>query len=452
MRKIYGVLFCSLLSGFLFAQSDKIVQISKTDDFNPVETTIAINPDNPLNIVAAFTMMTKWVPGYSDYTYSSMDGGKTWEREETDNPGKKIQGDDGVAYGINGSVYHSYLSFWSRSNKIKRQLSAGIYVSSSKDGGIHWDKRAVVIDHINTHAPMEDKPYVIADNSSNSTFKNNVYLAWTRFAVYGSHNPADSSQIYFSRSIDSGKTFSTPLRISDTGGDCIDSSNTVEGAITAVSPNGEVYVIWAGPKGLVMTESKDGGETFGANKVIGWIYHGWDKSVPGIGRANGMPVTKVDISSSPYRGTIYVNWIDDRNGDPDVFLKYSRDGGETWSNTIRVNDDKIKNGKYQFFTWMSVDPVDGSVNIIFYDRRDMNGTFTGLTLARSIDGGKTFVNYKIDQTPFECNSKVFFGDYIGIDSYNGEVAADYMYFKNPTETAVNSVVFHFKPGTQNEIK
>ncbi len=450
MKILYMLFSVLVLAGLSFGQSGKVVEISKVSDYNPVETTIAINPLNPKNIVASCTMLTKFVPGYSDFTYASTDGGMTWTEVQNDNPEKRVQGDDGVAFGINGRVYHSFLSFRAVSKWETRQLSSGIFISSSGDGGFTWDRRAVVVDHINTNSPMEDKPYVITDNSPASKFENNAYSAWTHFAVYGSHNPADSSQIYFTRSIDSGKTFSSPMRISTTGGDCIDSSNTVEGAITATGPNGEVYVVWAGPRGIVMNESFDGGKTFGEDKVIGWIYHGWDLTVPGIDRANGMPVTKVDISKSPYRGTIYVNWVDDRFGDPDVFLKFSRDGGKTWSNTIRVNDDKIGDGKYQFFSWMSVDPVDGSVNIIFYDRRNMNGTFTGVTLARSIDGGKTFVNYKVNQPPFECNPKVFFGDYIGIDSYNGEVVADYMYFKNDTTTAVNAAILNFKPGTQEE--
>ena len=62
-----------------------------------------------------------------------------------------------------------------------------------------------------------------------------------------------------------------------------------------------------------------------------------------------------------------------------------------------MNDDPVGNGAAQFFTWMAVDPVDGSVNVVFYDRRDLAGTLTGLTLARSTDGGQTFVNHQIDQ-------------------------------------------------------
>ena len=71
---------------------------------------------------------------------------------------------------------------------------------------------------------------------------------------------------------------------------------------------------------------------------------------------------------------------------------------------------------------MAVDPVDGSVNIAFYDRRDLEGSKTGLTLARSTDGGRTFVNHKIKQEPFECQPKTFFGDYIGVDAFGGRVA------------------------------
>jgi hypothetical protein len=49
-----------------------------------------------------------------------------------------------------------------------------------------------------------------------------------------------------------------------------------------------------------------------------------------------MPVTGVDLSNGPNKGTLYVNWIDARNGDQDVFVMSSRDGGDTWSAPRRV--------------------------------------------------------------------------------------------------------------------
>jgi hypothetical protein len=74
---------------------------------------------------------------------------------------------------------------------------------------------------------------------------------------------------------------------------------------------------------------------------------GGDYAVLGIYRANGLPVT---ASAGPYRGSIYVNWTDQRNGptDTDVWLTRCDDGGQNWSAPIRVNDDAP--GRHQFFT------------------------------------------------------------------------------------------------------
>ena len=97
---------------------------------------------------------------------------------------------------------------------------------------------------------------------------------------------------------------------------------------------------------------------------------------------------------------------------------------------------------------MAVDPVDGSVNVMFYDRRDTSGALTGLTLARSVDGGKTFVNRKIDLEPFATNTRVFFGDYGGISAFDGRVVPVFMHFVDDNSLAVSAALFRFKPGTQ----
>jgi hypothetical protein len=164
-----------------------------------------------------------------------------------------------------------------------------------------------------------------------------------------------------------------------------------------------------------------------------------------------MPVTGVDRSRGPNRGSVYVAWIDQRHGDPDVFLAASRDGGTTWSEPLRVNDDDKGNGKEQLFTWMAVDPLDGSVNLIFYDRRDLKDTQTGLTLARSVDGGRSFVNHRVQQEPFPCYPDVFFGDYIGVAAHGGRVVAAYSHFTGRRQVALSAAVFRFKPETQEAL-
>jgi hypothetical protein len=439
---------CLLLSSAVHAQ--QVVRINEPDAINPAEVTIAINPTNPDNMIAAsFQTGRPPKPRAGSYHYVTFDGGKTWATVSTPDPKNLVQGDDVVVFSQDGVAYHAHLSFDGIRLSRPARAENGMIVNVSKDGGKTWSDGTPAINHVNTVIPFEDKPGLVVDNAPGSRWKGNVYLAWTRFDVYGSSNPEHHSQIYFSRSTDQGQTFSMPERISDTGGDCLDSDNTVEGAVPSVGPNGEVYVVWAGPLGLVFDKSLDGGVTFGKDKVIGNIPGGWDFGVEGLDRANGMPTTAVDLSNGPNKGTLYVNWIDARNGDPDVFVMSSRDGGGSWSQPVRVNDDQIKNGKEQFFTWMSVDPVDGSVNVVFYDRRDLPGAQTGVTLARSVDGGKTFVNRKIAIKPFVPNERVFFGDYSSISAYGGRVVPVFMHFVDERTLAVSVALFKFRPGTQD---
>jgi hypothetical protein len=433
----------------LFAQTHRVIQITDKDAVNPSEVSVAINPKNPDNIIGVSLQYGK--PGQarvSNARYVTSDGGQTWMTIYAPNERGLPQGDDSIAFDSVGVAYHCYMSFDGIRVKRPPRAFSGIWVSATRDGGNDWTAPVAVIDHVNSVTPFEDKPYIVTDNVFGSPHKNNIYLAWTRFDVYGSKDPQHRSHIFFSSSRDGGKTFAPPFEVSDTTGDCRDGDNTVEGAIAAAGVKGEVYLVWAGPKGLYFDKSLDGGATFGKDKIIAAMPGGWDIEIPGIGRANGMPVTKVDTSNGLHRGTIYVNWVDARNGDHDVFVMASRDGGVTWSTPVRVNDDKLKNGKDQFFTWMAVDPVDGAVNIVFYDRRDLDGTKTGVTLARSIDGGKTFVNHKISLAPFECNKGVFFGDYSGIDAYGGRVVPIFTHFTNKRDLAVSVAIFDFKPGTQ----
>ena len=73
---------------------------------------------------------------------------------------------------------------------------------------------------------------------------------------------------------------------------------------------------------------------------------------------------------------------------------------------------------------------------------------TRVVMARSIDGGKTFVNHKVDQPAFKCNSNTFFGDYTGISAFGGQVIPMFMNFDEQKKLVVSVALFHFKPGTQ----
>ncbi len=247
-------------------------------------------------------------------------------------------------------------------------------------------------------------------------------MTWTQFDEYGSSASTDSSIIRFSRSEDGSMTWSPPVRISQKAGDCVDSDNTVEGAVPAVGPEGQVYVAWSGPEGIVFDKSYDHGESWLEQDIfVTEQPTGWDMSIPGISRANGMPVTVCDTSGGQYNGTIYIAFADQRNGenDTDIWLTKSTDEGNSWTTPIRVNDDPP--GKHQFFVWMDVDQTNGNLYLVFYDRRNYTDRQTDVFIALSEDGGNSFLNFKISETPFTPTSSVFFGDYTNISVHGGIV-------------------------------
>ena len=70
---------------------------------------------------------------------------------------------------------------------------------------------------------------------------------------------------------------------------------------------------------------------------------------------------------------------------------------------------------------MAVDPVTGAVYVQFYDRcGDPANRKTRVTLARSVDGGRTFTNHDWSDAAFE-GQQVFLGDYTWLTAFNNHV-------------------------------
>lgn len=414
-KTIIGILTILFLLGLMVSKNVNLpssdglllsrnVLVSHPGNVGPQEVTICINPKDPLNVVAGSNL---------NYSYYSTDGGYTWtEGQMSSSLG--VWGDPVTVFDAEGNLYYGHLSDPADGDFIDR-----IVVQKSTDGGQTWNDGA----GIGLNPPKDqDKEWLAADYTD-SPYRNSIYVAWTEFDRYGSPDPEDRTRILFSCSRDFSESWSDPVVVSDVTGNCLDSDETVEGAVPAVGPEGQVYLSWAGPLGIVFDKSLDGGLTFGDDIFVDPMPGGWDLYIPGIYRCNGMPVTACDISYSPHRGNIYIMWSDQRNGihDTDVFLVKSADGGETWGPVVRVNDDPP--GKQQFFPWMTVDQTTGNIYVVFYDRRDSEDYSTEVYLAKSSDGGETFRNYKISEYPFRSVSGIFFGDYVNIAASDGRIHA-----------------------------
>lgn len=370
------------------------------------EPGIAVNALNPQQVVAVYQA--------NAHAAYSPDAGHTWEPAEGVEPKNyRVSGDVSTTFDNHGHAFICYIAFdklgtfnyWAHG-----ATRNGIFVRRSLDGGKTWeaDHIPVVEQPSAPGIPFEDKPYIVADNTT-SRYAGNLYIGWTRWRL-------TDSQMVLSRSTDDGKTWSAPIEIDERPGLPRDDNGAAEGFSGVVAPDGTLYAIWSQDNEIMLTSSHDGGKTFTRARAV--IHTAPIMfAIQTLERANGFPQIAIDPNSK----RLYVSWSDYRNGDLDIFLASSDDGGKQWSTPVRVNNDPVHNGAEQFFQWLAVDPTDGSIDVLFYDRRgDPQNRNQIVVLARSTDNGRFFTNYAWTDQPFEA-SGVFLGDYNGLAAHGGRV-------------------------------
>jgi hypothetical protein len=261
------------------------------------------------------------------------------------------------------------------------------------DNGATWSGPFLVFGDATGH--QEDKEFLAIDNSA-GTYDGNMYAAWTRFP-----NP---TTMMFTRSTTGGATWEDPLVLASP-----DTSGTPAGyyAFPLVDADGNVYVVWNGWLLIEgnyyscqkMVKSTDGGQNFTDPEVI-CMTNSVDEAPGGIKIYNASCLD-ADITNGPYRGNIYLavpSGIDEEYNSPsDIIFTKSTDGGDTWSNPIRVNDDPEDPAVYQFHPWITVNQK-GAVIIFFYDQRNDPPLYEKFDayVAFSFDGGETFTsNYRV---------------------------------------------------------
>jgi hypothetical protein len=251
-----------------------------------------------------------------------------------------------------------------------------------------------------------DKDYLTCDQSSGA-----LYLAYVD-EPYPVGSPTHASQIELVRSVDGGTQWSFPPTIVEPG----DESGTFrQGPYPAVGPDGSVYVAWfAQPDPttdsatIEVRKSIDGGASFLLKATVATL------TVPNPDDRLDLPSIAIDTSGGAHRGTVYVAFADaDRDEGGDIKLARSSDGGLSFDAPIRLNDDPT--GADQLLPWVAVDPSDGTVSVIWYDRRfhvPPGEAWTDVFLTQSSDGGATWTrNRPITDVP-SVNVGHDAGDYI----------------------------------------
>ncbi|GAA0890469.1 sialidase family protein [Fulvivirga kasyanovii] len=424
MRYIFCLSLITIFAQtYTFGQFKNIV-LDRQDSITraPAEPSVAISYKDRDNIVGSAIL---------DKVYVTKDGGKTWSKSRlTSSMG--VWGDPVVISDRKGDFYYFHLSDPTGKNWKSEEILDRIVCQKSSDQGESWSDGASIGYN---HPKDQDKEWAVADPNSGS-----IYASWTQFDDYGSKDSTCYSNILLSES-NGGKKWSDPVQINQVSGDCIDDDNTVEGAVPAVGPLGQLYVAWSYGEKIYLDRSLDKGKTWLRNDIVVVEQPGgWTLNIPGLNRTNGMPVLICDNSNSQYRGSLYLNWSDQRNGedDTDIWFMKSANHGDTWSVPVRVNDDAP--GKHQFLSWMTMDETSGFIYIVYYDRRNYDDLQTDVYLAYSTDGGNSFVNRKISETPFTPDAEYFFGDYSNIAAHEGRIVPMWTRMDNGQTSIITAII------------
>lgn len=362
------------------------------------DQSIAVDPTDPNRIVVAA----------GSYYWYSGDGGLTWNRGDLFDLGVG-GGDPVLAFDSQGNVY------WS--SVIGSLGDTGMAVFKSTTGGSTW----TMVQLTNRTDPtkwLNDKEWIAVDTSQ-SRFHGRIYVVWDVF-VNGSwnepHNNIVGSSfggVYLSYSDDFGTTFSRPTKLP--------LSFEMYSLQLAVGPAGQVYLVGSIPhRGLNFMKSVDGGKSFDNPRKISNL---WDLPNPLSNtkvRTGNYPFDSLAVDQRT--GNIYVAWVDAENADGNVVLSKSTDNGNSWSSAIRVNDDTAGSHRDQLMPSVTVSP-DGVVHVAWVDRRnDLNNIAYDIYYAKSDDSGKIFSkNLKISSNssdPTQLHDPTFIGDYLGIAAGN----------------------------------
>jgi uncharacterized repeat protein (TIGR01451 family) len=390
-----------------------VVRITPATPDDQKEPSIAINPTDPRNLVAG---SIDGAAGGQCAVYDSTDRGANWTAAILPTAsGFTNAGDPVIDFAADGTAYYLCM------NTAAGNSELGQYVYVSTTGGQTWAAPVLAITRV--AGDRYDKGDIVVDDRPFSPYLGNVYVAATLL---------NTGDVHFARSTTKAASFSNQQIISDApvGFD----------VSLAVGADGAVYAAWSketvGSPGvsnaILIDKSTDGGVSFGAlsggtdhQVQTGGIVAGGSGGVrPDPGRGNGAPY----IATHPTDpNVVYAVWAEDPTGidDSDIRFARSTDGGNTWPSSVRLNTDVNPASEFfsQYWPTMSVDPVDGEIDIIWYsDQNDPNRTdgtpLIDLYFTSSTDDGLTFAT-PTRVTPSSSGPFGFFGDYLGIDSYGG---------------------------------
>jgi hypothetical protein len=373
------------------------------DNFNMgvnfAETYVSQNPTNPFAMFHEFNIAG---PGW--WTTD----GYTWHAVTVPYP--TSAGDPWTAYDSLGNVFAINLNNVSPNPTLS-------YINKSTNNGQNWGTAVI-------GCTGNDRETMAADQTG-GPYANYIYCGET---------PGT-----FARSTDHGASFTVTASM----------ANNIPGFMMAPGPGptgisgGSVYVVTSTTDSFQPTytfyRSTDGGATF----TLMSTQNGWVNTVGtqlatrntvSNMRVRPYPFLYADNSFGTFRGREYVFYTANNpagNGNkPDVFCRYSTDGGTTWSGAITINDDPGSTTNNNFHPAAWCDKMTGTLLCQWMDTRNCPTSDSAEIFASfSTNGGVTWAaNQRISTAKMKiyCSScggagypATYEGDYNGMGSYNG---------------------------------
>ncbi len=396
--------------------------------FNESEEAIAVNPTNPKNIVVV-TNVGHREAGLSAGMFEGMsfDGGATWTRfliGNNDNLGDACC-DPSLSFDEYGNLFMTYLY----------QVENVVPIALSTDGGLTFNVIA------NIGAPPKSKGKKSpGDNRGLFRFVDQPTITAARGEVWVVFNAG-------------GPMFGTGAPVTGFGqvgaffaGEVVPGTNNCTYGDVAIGPAGQVMQV------CMLTETGQGGGKvfvnvdpdglgpagFGDRVFVAATHVGGFDFIPpqpdrSVDAEGGLAW---DRSGGPHNGRVYLVYTKEQKNESDnmdIYVRYSDNGGATWSGGVRVNDDHTTNS--QFLPKIALDPVTGNIAVVWYDSRndlgrggagDTNGLpnddaqFWGTF---STNGGASFLpNIQISagtSNAHDSGNGIDYGDYTGLSFFGG---------------------------------
>jgi hypothetical protein len=399
------------------------------------ETSIAVNPANPHNLVAGTNDYRECcVPSAgtlrndgSGWVYTSMDGGQTWANiklpglgpnEDPSGVFKKLTsvGDPAISFGKNNTVYYANIAF----NRVDN--SDAIIVSVSKDGGLSWGK-PILVANSGGATYFNDKVWIGADPNSGR-----AVVSWTRFKDNPQYGYVESP-IVAAYTTNYGASWSNWVDVSG-------QYKYNQGSVPVFGTDGAIYISFEGAVAAdgysdynIVAKSTNGGKSYSQTVVSRNV----DENFPIFGgrgvltglhfRTNTFPALTVDGVT----GKLYLAWADNSKGNStttstQVFLQSSSDG-VNWTAPKQLTttpEDKI-------YPWVGANA--GNVIVSYYTREFAGSASLEIDFAyvKSNDDGATWsgstrITEQSSDPSIQFASGAFIGDYTGVAVGSDNVA------------------------------